>query len=364
MFRLVLQIFVKKPIMKDFKYLAALTIPISACISLYFKGYLSYFTPFYAFVLIPILELIFPQEPTNLSTEERTVKSKSKLFDWMLYLNIPIVFSILFYTLWELSRTYYSPMEFIGLFLSVGIVLGVNGINVAHELGHRQRSYQRFMGKLLLLPSFYMHFYIEHNFGHHAHAATPEDPATAKYNQNVYSFWFTSVVRQYLNAWKIQLGLLEKSQRSFFSHKNDMLFYSLFQLLYLLAVGLWLGTSALLFCLCAGIIGFLLLETVNYIEHYGLSRKKLPSGRYERVRESHSWNSNHVIGRIVLYELTRHSDHHYKSAKKYQLLDYHDISPQMPYGYPTSMVLSFLPPLWFHIMNPRVPQDMKKTLMP
>ena len=111
-----------------------------------------------------------------------------------------------------------------------------------------------------------------------------------------------------------------------------------------------------------GIIGFLLLETVNYIEHYGLVRFKMPSGRYERVRECHSWNSNHVVGRIVLYELTRHSDHHYKSSKKYQTLDYHDISPQMPYGYPTSMVLSFFPPLWFNIMNKRVPKEMRQTI--
>jgi alkane 1-monooxygenase len=111
---------------------------------------------------------------------------------------------------------------------------------------------------------------------------------------------------------------------------------------------------------CGG-VGFLLLETVNYIEHYGLLRKKLPSGRYERVRQVHSWNSNHIVGRIVLYELTRHSDHHYKSSKKYQLLDYHESSPEMPFGYPTSMVLSLVPPLWFRIMNPRVPEEMKTS---
>ena len=106
------------------------------------------------------------------------------------------------------------------------------------------------------------------------------------------------------------------------------------------------------------ITGFLLLETVNYIEHYGLLRKKKESGRYERVMEIHSWNSNHVIGRIMLYELTRHSDHHYKTSKKYQVLACHDDSPQMPYGYPTSMVLSLIPPLWFKIMNKRIPKQM------
>ena len=120
----------------------------------------------------------------------------------------------------------------------------------------------------------------------------------------------------------------------------------------------FIGTFVALF---AGIVGFLVLETVNYIEHYGLKRNLLPSGRFERVSEKHSWNSNHVLGRIVLYELTRHSDHHYKSQKEYQILEYHDVSPQMPYGYPTSMVMSFIPPLWFAVMNKRVLVEMKTT---
>lgn len=206
-----------------------------------------------------------------------------------------------------------------------------------------------------------MHFYIEHNFGHHAHAATKEDPATAQYNQSLYSFWMTSTIRQYINSWKIQRKLLKSDNKLFLSFKNDMLFYTIFQLSYAGLVFLYFGGLGLGFVLGSGVIGFLLLETVNYIEHYGLKRYKMPSGRYERVRECHSWNSNHVVGRIVLYELTRHSDHHYKSSKKYQTLDYHDISPQMPYGYPTSMVLSFIPPLWFDIMNKRIPKEMRKA---
>ena len=115
----------------------------------------------------------------------------------------------------------------------------------------------------------------------------------------------------------------------------------------------------LLVALFSGIVGFLLLETINYIEHYGLKRNILPSGRYERVSEKHSWNSNHILGRIMLYELTRHSDHHFKSQKKYQVLEYHYESPQLPFGYPASMVLSFFPPLWFAVMNKRIPDEMK-----
>lgn len=344
--------------MKDLKYLAAFTIPLVAFLSIYFKGYFAYLTPFYAFIIIPILELIFPVDTQNLSLEDVSSKLKNKFFDWLLYLNLPVVYGLLFFGIYEATTSSIETYELVGMIISVGIVLGVNGINVAHELGHRQTTNERFIGKALLLPSLYMHFYIEHNFGHHLHAATPEDPATARYNQTVYSFWVTSVYRQYVKAWKIQLKLLKNGKKGFFSAKNDMFWYILLKTGYLLTIYTFLGKTGLLFALSAAIIGFILLETVNYIEHYGLLRLKTKSGRYERVKEMHSWNSNHVIGRIVLYELTRHSDHHFKTSKKYQILDCHDESPQMPYGYPTSMVLAMVPPLWFKIMNKRVPREM------
>lgn len=344
--------------MKDLKYLAAFSIPLFAFWGLYLQGYWVWVTAVFAFVCIPILELIFPVDTDNFSDEDVDNRLRRKLFDWLLYLNLPIVFGLVAYGLFVVTNFNIETYEFVGLIFSLGIVLGVNGINVAHELGHRQNTNERFIGKALLLPSFYMHFFIEHNYGHHLHAATPEDPATARYNQSVYSFWLTSTIRQYFSAWRIQIKLLRNNSRSFFSIKNDMLWYSLIQIIYLVVVSFYFGSTGLIFALASGVVGFILLETVNYIEHYGLLRLQTKSGRYERVREMHSWNSNHIIGRIVLYELTRHSDHHYKSSKKYQILDCHDESPQMPYGYPTSMVLAMLPPLWFKIMNKRVPKAM------
>ena len=340
----------------DLKYLAALTIPVTAFLGLHFQGIWTYLTPIYAFGIIPIFEILLPQKNSNYSEAEQDERSINKLFDWLLYLNIPIVYGLLLFALVAVTSNNLEVYEFIGLILSVGMVIGTNGINVGHELGHRQATNERFLGKALLLPALYMHFYIEHNFGHHLHVATKEDPATAKYNQPVYFFWFSSIINQYTNAWKIQLKLLKNKQ--FLSFKNDMLWYIIFQISFLLIVYLFFGITGLLFSILSAITGFLLLETVNYIEHYGLMRKKTSSGRYERVKEIHSWNSNHIVGRIVLYELTRHSDHHFKSSKKYQTLVCHDESPQMPYGYPTSMVLALFPPLWFKIMNKRIPQEM------
>lgn len=347
--------------MKDLKYLAAFSIPIVAFIGLFFKGNFVFLTPLYGFVIIPILELIFPVDTKNISIEDRDNKLKQKVFDWLLYLNLPVVYGLVFFGIYEVSTSTIETYELIGMIISIGIVLGVNGINVAHELGHRQTTNERFIGKALLLPSQYMHFYIEHNFGHHLHAATTEDPATARYNQSVYSFWFTSIFRQYLKAWRIQNKLLQNNNQGFFSVKNDMFWFTVFQIGYLVAVYFLFGNSGFLFAFFSAIVGILLLESVNYIEHYGLLRLKTKSGRYERVKEMHSWNSNHVIGRIVLYELTRHSDHHFKSSKKYQVLDCHNESPQMPFGYPTSVVLAMVPPLWFAIMNKRVPKEMILT---
>jgi len=344
--------------MKDLKYLAAFSIPITAFIGLTFQGYWSYLTPVFSFVLIPVFELVLPQDTSNYSKETSQKRAKNTLFDWLLYFNLPIVYGLLFYALTILTSQALETYEFIGIVLSVGMVLGTNGINVGHELGHRQATNERFLGKALLLPALYMHFYIEHNYGHHLHAATKEDPATARYNQNVYAFWFTSTIRQYINAWKIQKKLLTNTNKMFWSLKNDMFWFSIIQTLYLILVLIVFGKIGLLFVISTAITGFLLLETVNYIEHYGLLRGKTKSGRYERVKEIHSWNSNHVVGRIILYELTRHSDHHFKSSKKYQVLECHDESPQMPFGYPTSMVLALIPPLWFNIMNKRVPRDM------
>jgi alkane 1-monooxygenase len=341
------------------KYLWAYSIPMVGILCIFQQGIWTYFLIVFVFILIPILEYILPLDHSNYSDEEKEKRVKNKLFDWLLYLNVFIVYGSLFFTFTIVQTTSLELYELIGIVISLGIILGSNGINVAHELGHRKKLYERILGKILLVPSHYTHFFIEHNHGHHLDVSTPEDPSTAKYNQSLYSFWWQSVSGTYMKAWKIQKKINEINNISFFSPKNDMFWFTIFQISYLISLYALFGLKVLIVGISAGIIGFLLLETINYIEHYGLKRKKLPSGRYERVTEKHSWNSNHILGRIILYELTRHSDHHYKSTKEYQILECHEKSPQLPYGYPTSMVLSFIPPLWFSIMNKRIPEEMK-----
>jgi alkane 1-monooxygenase len=342
---------------KDLKYLMSYSIAVTAFIGILVGGPYVYLTVVYTFIFIPILESNTKEYINEYSDDEKKSRNLDPFFDFLLYLNIPIVYGIFFVSLNTLVYT-NSISEIIGIILSASIVMATNGINVGHELGHRKSLFSRTCSKLLYLPCQYMHFFIEHNYGHHINVATPNDPATAKYKQNLYSFWISSVTKTYISAWRIQLKLLRVSKLSFISLKNDMIFYTLFQISFLIFIYLNYGLIITIYSVFMSVVSFLFLETINYVEHYGLLRKINSNGRYERVKPHHSWNSNHTIGRITLYELTRHSDHHFRSSKKYQVLESIEDSPQLPYGYPTSILISFFPPLWFRIMNPLVEHHM------
>jgi len=340
--------------MKDAKYIIAYIAPIATFLGLYFRSWASPGAIYIAFLVIPLIEFFATGSTDNLSEDEEESKLASNFFDILLYLNVPILYGLIFYYFHILNTFDLTVLELIGCTANVGLLVGSIGINVAHELGHRSNKVEKFLSKLLLLSALYMHFFIEHNRGHHKHVATPEDPSSARFNENLYFFWIRSSLSGWLNAWKLENKRLQKNNQKILSVHNEMLIFQIVQILYLILIGLIFSWSTVIFAIFIATIGFLILETVNYIEHYGLQRKKLSSGKYETVQPWHSWNSNHDMGRIYLYELTRHSDHHFKANRKYQILRHFNESPQLPYGYPGSMILSMIPPLWFKIMNPRV----------
>ena len=206
--------------MRDLKYLFAYTVPVSALISFSSFGVGTYTAVFYAFVVLPFLDIVLGSDDTNLSEKRVETKKINKIFDWMLYINLPIVYCLMIYGFTQVFNNDYSLFEMVGMCLSAGILLATNGINVAHELCHRKKYFERAIGKALFLPCLYMHFYIEHNFGHHVNVGTPLDGATAKYKQSVYSFWITSVTKQYFDSWKKQLQLLKNKKKSFFSSRR------------------------------------------------------------------------------------------------------------------------------------------------
>ena len=339
---------------RNFKYLIAYLAPLSAVLAIYAGGFWSFSAIYLAFMIIPFMELFLPTSVVNHVPEEEDSRLSQSGFGLMLYLNLPLLYFIMGYFVYKISSTDLQIFEQIGMTLSVGIVCGALGINVAHELGHRETWWEQLMSKMMLLTCHYMHFFIEHNRGHHKNVSTDEDPASSRLNESLYAFFVRSVRDSYLDAWKLEAERLRREAKPALSIANEMIWYQIIQVAYIAFIGIFFGIQTMFLVIIAGIIGFLLLETINYIEHYGLRRQKMPSGRYEKVMPYHSWNSDHELGRIFLYELTRHSDHHYKATRKYQILRHFDESPQLPLGYPGSMLLAFIPSLWFKKMNPEV----------
>jgi alkane 1-monooxygenase len=270
-------------------------------------------------------------------------------------LTVPLQFVLLYLFLGSLQQD-ISSVDIAGRIVAMGLLCAAFGINAAHELGHRTNAFEQLLAKLLLLTSLYMHFFIEHNKGHHKHVATPNDPSTAKYKQSVYAFWIQTFIGTYTSAWHIAIDEAKKKNRALPILNNEMFLFQLIQIGFVLGIFYFFGLSIMLYFMGAALMGATLLETVNYIEHYGLSREKGEGELYERVKPHHSWNSNHVIGRLMLFELSRHSDHHYLASRKYQILRNMEEAPQMPTGYPGMIVLSLFPPIWFSIMH----KQMKK----
>ena len=346
---------------RDIKYLIAYILPASAVWALWARGPWAWSAVILGFGIIPLLELWTPESTQNVDENDEPSRSSRRLFDVLLYANAPILYGIVLGYLYVLQNYSMQTYELLGLTFSIGIIVGANGINVAHELGHRTTKFEQTLAQWMLLPALYQHFFIEHNRGHHRNVATRQDPSSARFGEALYLFWFRSVSGAWLGAWELEAERLEKEGKKRFSLENMMVLFSIWTALYLFAVWFFFGTTGLIGGIAIGVIGFLLLETVNYIEHYGLERRQMESGRPEPVLPIHSWNSDHELGRIFLYELTRHSDHHFKSTRKYQILRHMDESPQLPYGYPTSLLIALVPPLWFRLMNPIAGEARKRA---
>jgi alkane 1-monooxygenase len=341
---------------KAFKYFSPVSIYILAWLAFIQTGWFTWCPMLYAWVLLPLIELIIKPDAKNMSAAEEELAKRNPLYDYMLYLIVLIQFVTLGKFLTVVNQTGLQWWEITGRIFSMGLLCGTFGINVGHELGHRVNKFEQALAKALLMTSLYMHFFIEHNKGHHKNVATPNDPSSARLNEPLYTFFFRTIIFSYLSAWKIANDEMRKKGLSILNIQNEMLQAHFIQVaLVMLIFGVFNATVTLYFLAAAG-IGIALLETVNYIEHYGLQRKSTGEGKYERTMPWHSWNSDHILGRLMLFELSRHSDHHYLASRKYQVLQHHDDAPQLPTGYPGSMILAFFPPLWFYVMNRRIKQ--------
>jgi alkane 1-monooxygenase len=318
--------------------------------------------PLLLFVLLPLLDLKFGPDGQNPPEEVMERLENDKYYRYCTYAFIPfqfasIVFGAYLFTAGDVSWLGYDgPLGLLGklgVALSVGVLGGV-GINTAHEMGHKKDALERWLSKVTLAQTFYGHFFIEHNRGHHVRVATPEDPASARMGESLWAFLPRSIWGSLRSSWRLEAQRMRRLGKNPFDIQNDVLnAWAMSVLLWgvLLAV---FGWTLLPFIVVQAIVGFGLLETVNYLEHYGLLRQKTQQGRYERCRPEHSWNSDHIVTNIFLYHLQRHSDHHANPTRRYQTLRSFDGAPNLPSGYSSMILLTLVPPVWRRVMDPRV----------
>jgi alkane 1-monooxygenase len=304
----------------------------------------------FSFGLIPILDAVVARNLENPGESE----PHRRWFDVPLVLWVPVQLATTAYVLWCCTHGSLGAFEVAGLIASLGIINGAGGINIAHELMHRKSAPQRAMAEILMTSVSYAHFCVEHVLGHHRNVATPEDPASSRLGESFYRFYPRTVLGGLRSAWTLERERCRSRGIPAWSLRNRCLRYPLILAAVYLGVALVFGPIGLALFVAQGVVAFSLLEAINYIEHYGLERRRLESGKPERVRPEHSWNSAHRVSNIYLFNLARHSDHHYLASREYDRLRHHDGAPQLPTGYAGMVILALLPPLWFRVMDPRV----------
>ena len=311
--------------------------------------------PAYAFVAIPALDTVLKLGEARLDSqtgEDDLLWHRLVTWVW-----VPVQLTMIFGLIWIAANTArLTGLEPWVMAVAVGIASGGIGITYAHELIHQKNRFERTLGEVLMCSTLYGHWCTEHVYGHHLNVATPEDPATAREGESVYRFLPRVLWQTLASSWQIQREQLKRRGAGFFSRHNAFLRYAGWTAAFLglaFALGGWMGIGLLV---VQAMVAILLLELVDYIEHYGLLRRKRPNGKYEPTRPHHSWNSGHQASNWLLINLQRHSDHHFKPAKRFPTLQSYPESeaPQLPHGYPWMVLLSLAPPLFFKVMDPKL----------
>ncbi|MGA8257106.1 MAG: fatty acid desaturase [Nocardioides sp.] len=325
-------------------------------------GFWFWIGPVIVLGVVPVIDLVAGLDRSNPPDDAIEALEKDRYYRWITYLFLPIQyvgFVVAMYVIAEgapFGLGELSLVDKIGLAISIGTIGGI-GINTAHELGHKREANERWLSKIALAQSFYGHFYIEHNRGHHVRVATPEDPASSRLGETFYAFWPRTVAGSLKSAWQLEKKRYARKNQHPFRLGNDVLNAWLMSAVLFGGLVAWLGIEILPFLVLQAVVGFSLLEVVNYMEHYGMLRQKVGAGerqRYERVDPSHSWNSNNIATNVLLYHLQRHSDHHANPTRRYQTLRDFEESPVLPTGYAGMIVLSLFPPLYRRVMDKRV----------
>ena len=334
-------------------HLAGFALPLALVAGARLGGAWTFLTVVLLLGFLPIVDWLAGLNLRN-AGEEAPDLSENVWFRAITWLWVPAQIATIGWAAARASADGLPILELAGLVLSTGMIAGTVGITFAHELIHRPGGFERALGEMLLATTSYTHFVIEHVFGHHRRVATREDPATARAGESVYRFLPRCVAGSVASAWRLEVDRIARRGRRPWHPSNRMLRYAATQAAMYGAAAWYWGGSGAAFLAAQAVVAFLLLETINYIEHYGLERREVAPGRYERVAAAHSWNASHRVSNWLLINLARHSDHHLAAGKRYQLLDHLDEAPQLPAGYGAMFIAAWLPPLWRTLMDPRV----------
>jgi alkane 1-monooxygenase len=329
-------------------YLIVSIIPIFSLFAILQGGLWTWGVPVFIYLILPLLELPLRGSYRNYSPEEEESRRKDWRFDALIQLLVPLQLGLLGTMLWVAPSL--SGWSLLGAIITVGTSCGAIGINVGHELGHRRSKKEQLLAKIMLGTSLYAHFFIEHNRGHHARVATSEDPASAEAGSWLYPFVVRSIVGGAISAWELEQTRLQKQGKSAWSLKNEVLVLWVVQAGLVGLVWLVLGSLSMLVWLAVAFWGIFLLETINYVEHYGLRRSPTATG-YERVSPAHSWTSDRPLSRVLLFDLSRHADHHAYPGRPYQVLRHTEAAPELPTGYAGMLMLALVPPLFVPLMK-------------
>jgi alkane 1-monooxygenase len=318
----------------------------------------------YAFAILPIVDHLMGVTKLSLdpNTDERAlIFHRAITWAW-----VPVQIALIFATIAVAGSGSLNGWEIAAMAVAVGIVTGGIGITYAHELMHQTNRFERALSEILMTSTLYGHFCIEHVHGHHIHVGTPEDPATARAGESFYAFYPRTLTGSFRSAWRIQRERMARRGRSPWSLSNPFVRYLFAYIVYFGAAYALAGWTGIAMFVLQAVVAITLLEAVNYVEHYGLARRLLPNGRYERVQPHHSWNSSHRLTNYFLINLQRHSDHHRYPQRRFPVLQHYEESeaPQLPFGYPTMLILAMVPPLWFRVMDPRVESWRQRTGAP
>ena len=314
-------------------------------------SWILFFPLVFYYFFVPLLDFLIGEDTSNPPEASIAALEADAYYRWITYATIPILWIAVIFNCIFLCTSTLTVMEWIATVITTGSVLGF-GLNVSHELGHKLQTLPRKVALFNTALGAYGHFSIEHNRGHHRHVSTPEDPASSKMGENIYQFACREMPGAALRAWRLEADRLQRLGKPVWYFKNEILqALCLTALVYGSLISLY-GLDMVIVLIPVAIWGAFQLTSANYVEHYGIQRLKTANGNYEHCQPHHSWNSNHLVSNLVLFQLQRHSDHHTHPGRSYQSLRDFPELPRLPSGYFGMFFLAYLPPLWFRVMDP------------